>query len=119
MLMGNLSNLCDRLDRTDLIICKHNTDQYRIGTDCFLNLLRCYETIFIHIKICDLITVLFQILAGMQDRMMLDLGCNDMFSFGLICLGNAFQHPVVRLTAATGKINLCGCCPQRIRNHSK
>ena len=95
MLMGNLSDLSDRLNGTDLIIGKHNTDQDRIRTDRFLNLLRCDKTILIHIKVCDLITMLFQILAGMQDRMMLDLGCDDMLPFGLVCLGNALQHPVV------------------------
>ena len=55
-------------------------------------------TILIYIKICDLRSALFlKIFAGVKDCMMLDLGCDDVVSFGFICFKGGFQCPVIRL----------------------
>ncbi len=64
------------------------------------------NTILIYIKICDLCSSLFfKIFAGMKDGMMLDLGCDDVVSFGFICFKGSFQCPVIRLGTACCKIN--------------
>jgi hypothetical protein len=51
-----------------------------------------------------------------QNRMVLDLGSDDVIAFGLICLSGCFQSPVVALGAAAGEINLIWFCADRIRN---
>ena len=77
----DLTDLFDRLNGSDLIVCKHNRDQDRIRTDCFLQFIKLYDTIFIYIKVSDLIAALLQIFTGMQNCMMLDLCGDDVFSF--------------------------------------
>ena len=77
----DLTDLFDRLNGSDLIVCKHNGDQDRIRTNCFFQFIHFYDTVFIHTDVSDLKTTFFQIFCGMQDRMMLDLGRDDVFSF--------------------------------------
>ena len=84
MLMCDLTDLFDRLNGTDFVICKHHTDQNGGRTDCFFQLIQLDLTKFIYIYISDLKTMFLQPVAGMQDRMMLNLGCNNMISLGSI-----------------------------------
>ena len=80
VLPGDLSNLCDRLDGADLIVCEHHGDQDRIRAERCLHILRIYKSVLIHIQIRHLISALFKIFAGMEDRMMFDPAGDDMFS---------------------------------------
>ena len=116
VLMGNLTNLFDGLNGSDLVICKHHGNQDGLRTDGFLQLVDLHDTILIYGQISNLIAVLLQPLAGVQDRMMLDLCGNNVFSFALICLCSRFQSPVVGLASACGEINLLGLRAQRIRD---
>ena len=86
VLLCDLTDLGNRFDRTDLVICKHDTDQDRIRADRRLQLIQADQTVSVHIQICDLKSSLLQILTGMENRMMFDLRGNDMFSLGFISL---------------------------------
>ena len=98
VLFGDGSDFLDRLDGTDLVVCKHNGDQDGLRCDGFLKLIQLHNTVLIYIHVCDLGSALFlQILAGMKDCMMLDLGGDDVISFGFICFKSGFQCPVVSL----------------------
>ena len=89
MLMCDGTNLLDRFDGSDLIVCKHHGDQNGIRADRLLDILRRNQTVCIYVQISHFIALLLQISAGMQDGMMLDLGRDDMFSFVLVSLCNA------------------------------
>ena len=68
-------------------------------------------TILINIQICDLCsTFFFQILAGMQDSMMLNLSCDNVISLGFICFISSFQCPVIRLGTTCGKVDVVRIC---------
>ena len=86
MLLCDLSDLFDRLDRSDLIVCKHHRNQDRIRADRFFQLVDLYLSVLIDINIGNLIAALLEIFARMQDRMVLDLCRDDMLSFGFISL---------------------------------
>ena len=72
-------------DCSDLIVRIHNGNQDRILPDRRFQLFQIDDPVFVHIQISDLKTFLFQIFACMQDRMMLDLTCDQMFPLGCIC----------------------------------
>ena len=81
MFMCDLPDFFNRFDRTDFIVSKHNTDQYRIRADCSFHSFRTDNTILIHIQISHLISTLLQILSCMKDCMMLNLSRNNMLTF--------------------------------------
>ena len=114
----DLTDLFDRLNGSDLIVCKHNGDQDRIRTNCFFQFIHFYDTVFIHTDVSDLKTTFFQIFCGMQDRMMLDLGRDDVFSFALISFCRCFQCPVICLGTTGCEINLIFLCSQSLCDRS-
>ena len=116
VLFRNPANLCNGLDRADFIVRRHDRDQDRLRPDSRLQLLRADESVLIHIQISHLKTILFQILAGMQNRMMLDLGSNDVIALVPISLRRSLQGPVVRLGSASSKIDLIFLSTQSLRN---
>ena len=79
--LRDLSDLPDRLDGADLIIRKHNGNQDRILPNGSPKLFQIHQSGFVHIQICHLIALLFQVFTGMQNGMMLNFAGNDMLSF--------------------------------------
>ena len=79
----DLSDLFDRLNRSDLIVCKHHRNQDRIRADRFFQLVDLYLAVLIDIDIGNLIAPLLEIFARMQDRMVLDLCRDDMLSLAI------------------------------------
>ena len=116
MFFCNLTDFFDRLNGTDLIICKHNRNQNGFRSDRFLQFIQIYHTVLIHIQISDSCASFFQIFAGMQNRMMFNFCCNNMISFIFICFKSSFQSPVIGFTAACCEINLFTLCSQHIGN---
>ena len=112
VLMGDLPNLFHRLNGADLIIRKHNGDQDCILPDGGPKLLQINESRFVHIQIRHLVAPLFQILAGMQDGVVLDTAGNDVLPLGRVSLCCGYQRPVVGLASSRRKIDLLGLCPQ-------
>ena len=108
--MCQLSDLLDRLNRADFVVCRHNRNQCGVlGQLCF-QLLKVYTAFLIHIQIGNAVALLLKRLAGVQHRMMLDFGGDDV----LAALGGRTVHKaadckVVRLRAAAGEYDLSRC----------
>ena len=103
MFLRNGSQFLDRLNRSDFVVYHHNADEDGILADGCLQHLRLHEAFAVHIQISHFKSVLFQIFASVENRVMLDLACNDMSAlfFELVC--NAFQDPVVSFCPAGSK----------------
>ena len=112
VLLRQPADLLYRLDRSDLIVGKHHGDQDRVRPDGLFQLRELYDAPLVHIQIRHLIPVLFQILAGMKYRVMLDFACYNVFSLGRVSFRGRFDGPVVRLRSSRCKIDLFGLCPQ-------
>ena len=107
MFFGNTSNFFDWLNGSDLIVCKHYRNKDGFRCDCFFQFIQTDNSILIHIKICDLCSsFFFQIFTCMQNSMMLDLGCNNVITFGFVCFKGSLKCPVVCLTSTCCKINI-------------
>ena len=115
MFSGNAADFFDRLNRTDLVVCKHHRDQDRIRTDCLFQLIQFKYPIFIYINIGNGKSSFFQIFAGVKDCMMLNFGCDDVVSFGFICFKGCLECPVVSLASACCKVDVFFPCIQDIR----
>ncbi len=116
VLLCQRADLPERLYRTDLVVRRHDCDQDGIGSDRRLQLIKLYHAARIHVHIRDLISLLLQILAGMQHRVVLDLRSYDMFSFFLAERCRRFDCPVIRLASAGCKINFIVLCTDQLRN---
>ena len=90
MLFCDGADLFDGLNGSDLVVGEHDGDQDGIRTDSLLQLVEFYNTVLIHIQVGDLKTAFLQILAGMKDSVMLDLACDDVFSFGSVGFSGSF-----------------------------
>ena len=114
--------LCNRtdflqwLDGSDLVVCCHDRDENCIRTNGCLKLVQLNLTIFIHTDISHFKSVQFQPLCCVQDRMVLDRGCDNVLSLAAVCLCGCFECPVIGLASASGEINFLGLCPDHICN---
>ena len=108
VLMGNFTYLFDRLNGSNLIICKHHGNQDGLRTDGFLQLVDLNHAIFIYGQVRNLVAMLLQPLTGVQNRVMLNLRSNNVISLTLICLCSGLQRPVIGLTAACSEVDLLG-----------
>ena len=106
LLCSNLTDLPDRLDRSDLIIGIHHGNQYSIRTNRPFQLLYINNPVAVHIQIRNFRPLLFQIFTGMQHRMMLYLRCDNVLPLIAVCLIHPFNRPVIRLRTASGEKNL-------------
>ena len=107
--------LLDRHNGADLVIAEHDAYKNGIVADRVADLLRSDPAIFIDREICDLIAVLFKILTGMKNCMVLNGRSYDMFTLLLIPVGDTLERHVVSFCTAAGEDNLvilsvkCGC----------
>ena len=83
-----------------------------IRPDSLLKLIQLDHSIFIHIQICDLVSPFLQVLAGVKDGVVFNLGGYDVFSFISIGLSRGHQGPVIGLAASGREIYLIGLCLQ-------
>ena len=85
MLSCNHSDFFDGLNRTDLIICKHNGNQDCFRSNGLFQILQTDDSVFIYVKVGDLCSSFFQVFACMKNSMMLDLCCNYVITFCFVC----------------------------------
>ena len=115
VLFRNFSNFCDRLNRTDFVIRKHNGNQNGFGTDGIFQLLQRNLPEFVYVQISHIHTLCFQKFCGMQNRMMFNFCCNNMFFLFLACVYHATQCHIVAFRTACCEINFIGCRTNRSR----
>ena len=102
------------LNCPDLIIGIHHRYNRGVRGNGFLYLLGSDVPLAVYRKISNPAALPLQMLAGVQNGMMLKIGGdNVIFSFGFQRFYCTFQCPVVRFCAAPGKINLGGLRIQR------
>ena len=97
---GNLADFVNRLDRSNLIIGVHDRDQDRILPDCFSNICGIHQTVVRYRQPRNFVSLLFEVLAGMQNRMMLDLRRNDVPASGLLRFRDTPDGEVIGLGSA-------------------
>ena len=69
----NRTQFRDRLDGTDLVVGVHDADQDRLVCDRPFEFRGVHKTVLVDREICDGESFLLQVLAGMKNRMVLDL----------------------------------------------
>ena len=72
------ADLPDRLDGSDLIVGIHDADQASIIPDSSFDFVRMDDSVLMHIQQGNCEAFLFQLLQGMQHRVMFKSGGNDM-----------------------------------------
>src|SRR2546422_1419029 len=72
LFLGDLADLCDRIDYPDLVIGVHDRDQDGLRGDGAAQVVQVDAAVLLHRQIGDLEAVLLQALAGVQHRLMFD-----------------------------------------------
>ena len=90
--------LGDRLDAADLVVCVHDSYKSRIIADSVSYIFRIYHTLVAYGNVSYLKALLFEILAGMENCMVLENRSNDVL-FASLCeiFRNALDSPVIGL----------------------
>ena len=105
--MRQLCNLADRLNGADLIVRRHDGDERSVLGKLALQLLEVDMALLVHIQIGDAVAFLLERLAGVEHRVMLDLGGDQMLAaLGRGAVHKAADGEVVRLRAAAGEDDL-------------
>ena len=100
--------LRDGLDGADLVVGVHDGHQHGVRADSRLQLLRRHQAVAVHGQVGDLEALLLQLLAGVQDGVVLKVGGDDVPALFDIGVGRAPQRPVVGLCAAAGEVDFPG-----------
>ena len=110
----DFTDFLDRLNGADLVIGKHHGDQDRFGTDGLFQFFQTDTAKFVYAQICYLHALLFQIFCCMQNGMMFDFCCNDMFLFVSAGIDHASQSHVVTFGTAGCEINFLRFCADQM-----
>ena len=117
VLPADLPDLPDRLNGPDLVVGVHDRHQAGIFPERGFHLFRAHDTVLMNIQEGNLKAFLFQLLQGMQDRVMLKGGGNNMLlSRFPPKLRRGTDRLVIRLAAPGGKQNLPGLRPDHFRH---
>ena len=76
----NCPDFLNGFNGPDFIVGKHDGNQDGIGPDCLLKFIQLDHPVLIHIQVGDLISPLLQILAGVEDCVVLNPAGNDVLS---------------------------------------
>ena len=111
------ADLLNRLHGADFVICKHNGNKSGILSYSGLDILKADNAVFVDIQKRYLKALLFKLLEGVQNRMMLKLG-GDKVLFSLKCteLCHGDDSLVIRLRTAGGKVYLLGLRADNVGN---
>ena len=107
LIMAQLSDLCNWLNRSHLIVSKHNGYECCILSDCILHIFDIYDAVRLWLKQCNLKAFLLQFCQSVKDSMMLDVERNQV----LLALLNKTascrnQCLVVCFASAGSEVNL-------------
>ena len=108
--IGNLTDLCKRLNCAVLVVDVHDGDQHCGVADCAAKLLKINPSVSVYWQIGCLETALFKVLTGMQNGVMLYGGGNDMIACTatFLQLGQTFDGMVICFGATSRKDNFAG-----------
>lgn len=100
------ADLSDRLDRADLVVRVHDRHEDGIGPEGAPHVVGVDQAAGIHRHMGDLAAVLLQIFHGLQHRVVLDGGSDQMATFLLVGIGGAQYRPVVGFSAPAREVDL-------------
>ena len=109
LLPAESADLFDGLNGADLVVGKHDGHKGGVLADSGRHILQTDHAVLVHIQQRDLIALFFQLFQGVQHRVVLKFG-GDQVLFALACprLGGGDDGLVVGLAAAGGKVDLPG-----------
>ncbi len=93
----------NRLDHADFVIGVHDRDENGFVGDRFAQHVEIDQAIAFHRQIGDAVAVLFELLAGIENRFVLGRRGDDVVAFFGIHLGHAFDGKVVGFGGAAGE----------------
>ena len=111
-----MADLGNRLYCADLIVCMHYRYENRLGRDRIEHGIRVDHACRIDRKICDGKTVSLQEFTCFQNRVVLNIRCDDMISPAPAGIGAPFYSSVVALCAAPGEDDLMWLHPYESSN---
>ncbi len=103
---GQFTDGGDVVDRADFVVHVHQRDQDGVVAQRRLDLGRGDDAVFAWLEVGDFETFTLELASGIQDRLVLDLGGDDVLALGLIEVRNAFQGEVVGLGGTAGPDDL-------------
>ncbi len=105
-LARDLADLGDGLDGAHLVVAVHDRDQDGVGPDGLAHVLGIHQAAAVHRDLGELPAALLQILHGLEHRVVLDGGGDEVLALLLLRVGSAEDGPVVGLGAAAGEVDL-------------
>lgn len=109
--LGDVGDLSDGLDRTDLIVGVHDGDEDGRRRKSLFNVGGVHEAGFIYRHDGKAESLGFEIPADFDHGRMLDSGRDDVVASVAQSFSDAADGKVVRLGAAAGEDDLIGACP--------
>ena len=101
------ADLFDGLNGADLVVGKHDGHKSGVLADSGCHILKTDHAVLVHIQQRDLIALFFQLLQGVQHRMVLKFGGDQvLFALARPRLGGGDDGLVVGLAAAGGEVDL-------------
>ncbi len=108
LLLGDLANLGDRVNRPDFIVGQHDRDQNRLVRNRFPDFVGGDLAVFSHRQIGHLDAAFLQGFAGVQDRPVFRRAGDDVVAFFLVHLHGALEREVVGFRGSAGEDDLLG-----------
>ncbi len=108
LLAADLADLGHRLNHADLVVGVHDGDENRLVGDRFPQHVEIDQPVALHRQIGHAIAELFELLAGIENRLVLGGGGNDVVAFFGIHLGHALDREVVGFGGAAGEDDFAG-----------
>ena len=106
MLFGNLADFSHRIDHTNFVVGVHDGDQDRLWRNRFAHILRINAPIAPHRQIRHFVAVLFQALAGVQYRLVLNGLRDDVIALLAVHFRDALDHQIVGFCRAASEDDL-------------
>ena len=100
------ADLGDGLDGSDLVVREHDGNQDGLVGDRVADLLRGHPAVLVDLEVGDLEALALEPLAGVQDRLVLGPGGDDVVALLLVELGHSLDGEVVRLGGAGAEDDL-------------
>ena len=104
LFLGDLSDFRDGLNDADFVVGVHDRDQNRFRRDGAAQIVEIDAAVFVHRQIGDLVAVLLEALAGVENRLVLGHLRDDVVALLAVHLRDALDSEVVRLGGAAGEI---------------
>jgi len=101
-LSGNATNLLDRLEHAGFIVCHHDRNELGVWTQRTLQLIGIDQSATINRQVSHFRPALLEALAGIQNRMVFNLGSNDVVTG----MSQSENSKIVTFSTAAGENNL-------------